>query len=404
MSDACMDDGKLMRGFPPAAADQVTLANWREPPYSRWAFHHVREIVPSACIANDPAGICALPGAGDDTGLLDLQVMDEQGQACRLGKFQEDTYGDGLMVLHDGKAVLEWAAPHCPPQEPHIIFSVSKSLSAILAGVLVEGGEIDPELPVTHYVPEAAGSAYAGSTVRHVLDMTVGIEFSEDYLDKDGAFERYRRSTSWNPVSPGAPEIDLRSFLTTLPRDHREHGTQFHYVSPNSDMLGWIIERATGKRFSDLFSEMIWQPLGADHDGYVTVDRLGAPRSAGGICVTLADLARFGEMIRCNGFANGRQIAPESWIADIRGHGSYEAWQRGDMAYLFPKGRYRSKWYQTGNDTGAICAIGIHGQWIHIDPVRKVTIVATSSQPLPFHDPTVLARIHMFETIARSLG
>jgi CubicO group peptidase (beta-lactamase class C family) len=396
--------GGLMRGFPPPAADQVTLANWREPPFNRWAFHHVREVVPTARIAHDPANAAIWPGTAGHSDVLGLAFGDPGGVEWTIGDLLPDSFSDGLIVLHKRTPVLEWAAPTCEPDAPHIIFSVSKSLTATLAGVLVADGLIDPDKAVTHYIPEAAGSAYGDCTVRHVLDMSVGIDFEDSYLDKGGAFDRYRQATGWNPIPAGVAETDLRSFLVTLPRDSHTHGEMFHYVSPNSDLLGWIIERASGVRFADLFSERIWKPLRAAGDGYVTVDRLGAPRTAGGICVSLRDLARFGEMIRQGGAANARQVVPQDWIDDINQAGSREAWSRGAMADLFPNGRYRSNWYQTGNGRGAICAIGIHGQWIYIDPVSEMTIVRSASQPLPLDDPRDLRWIAAFDAIARAFG
>jgi CubicO group peptidase (beta-lactamase class C family) len=113
-------------------------------------------------------------------------------------------------------------------------------------------------------------------------------------------------------------------------------------------------------------------------------------------------MARVGEMVRLGGTGNGKQIVPENWIADLMRNGSQDAWQRGNMAYMLPDGRYRSKWYQTGNDHGAIFALGIHGQWIYVDPVSEVTVVRTASQPLPLEDEVDLAWIAMFDAIARS--
>ena len=101
--------------------------------------------------------------------------------------------------MKGGKLVGDWFAPHMDFGARHIIFSISKSLTAILAGILEGEGVFDPEAPVTQYIPEAAGSAYGDATVRHVLDMTVSLDFEEAYLDPESAFARYRRATLWNP-------------------------------------------------------------------------------------------------------------------------------------------------------------------------------------------------------------
>jgi len=394
----------IMQGSPPPASAQVTLANWREAPFSRWAFHHVREIVPTARIACDPANVAVLPESGSGEDVLDVAFTDPGGINWSIRNLLPESFTDSFIALRRGAPLLEWQGPHCAPGEPHIIFSVSKSLTACLTGVLVGDGMIDPDLPVTAYVPEATGSAYGDCTVRHVLDMSVGIEFEESYLDTTGAFEQYRRATGWNPAMDEAEAVGLRQFLTTLTRDGHAHGEMFHYVSPNSDMLGWIVERASGRRFSELFSDLIWKPLGAASNCYITLDRFGAPRSAGGMCVTASDLARFAEMMRRGGEANGRQIIPQNWVEDTTHAGSREAWMRGATSYMFPNGRYRSKWYQTGNERGAYCAIGIHGQWIYVDSVAEMVFVRLSSQPLPLDDPCDLRWLAAFDAVARQFA
>ena len=140
--------------------------------------------------------------------------------------------------------------------------------------------------------------------------------------------------------------------------------------------------------------------MGAEADAYVTVDAAGSPRPAGGICVLPRDLARFGEIMRLDG--NG--ILPAWWVEDIRNNGNSDAWQKGEFADLFPKGRYRSKWYQTGLASGAFCAIGIHGQWLWIDPQNEVVIAKVSTQPEPVNDEIDMLLINTFEEIAEAVA
>jgi len=400
MADDLELERNLMRGFPPPPEARVTLANWRLPPFNRWSFHNVRQIVPTAAIYR---GAAATPFGHDPHSIERVTFHGPDGTEWTLGRMLPATRTDGFLVLQRGRVVAETYAGGQRPETPHIVFSVSKSLTGSLAGVLVERDQLDPEAPVTTYVPEAAESAYGDCTVRHVLDMTVAIDFVEDYLDKTGDFARYRRATAWNPEEPGAAPVDLRSFLVTLKRAAGPHGHKFLYVSPNSDMLGWILERASGQPYPELLSDAIWRPMGAEFDAYVTVDRLGAPRSAGGVCTTLRDLARFGELMRRGGAMDGRQVIPGSWVEDILTRGDPEAWKRGAGTDYLPTGRYRSKWYVTGNAHGAFCAIGIHDQWIYVDQEAEVVIVKQSSQPVP-SDPQ-MDRLHLaaFDALARAL-
>jgi hypothetical protein len=398
------DDGtpiaELMRGFPPPPDRQVTLANWRLAPFSRWAFHNVRQILPTAAIqrGSSPAALGRDPHAVERVGF-----HGPDGTEWTVGRMLAATYTDGFLVLQRGRVVAETYAAGQRPGTPHIVFSVSKSVTGSVAGVLAGRGQLDPDAPVISYIPEAAGSAYGDCTVRHVLDMTVGIDFVEDYLDPHGDFARYRVATAWNPVPPDGAALDLRGFLVTLKRDAHPHGQVYHYVSPNSDLLGWILERASGLPYAELISEALWRPMGAEFDAYVTVDRLGAPRSAGGVCVTLRDLARFGELMRLGGGMEGRRVVPKSWVDDILANGDPEAWRRGDGTRFLPKGKYRSQWYVTGNAHGTYCAIGIHGQWVYVDPEAEVVIAKQSSQPMPLDEAADNLTMAGFDALARAL-
>lgn len=391
-----MRSDAVMNAFPAAEAAQVTLANWRVAPFNRWAFHHVREIVPSAVIARDRARHWRLSRSIAAVERIAFDAPDRS--RVSVGEMLRTTYTDGFTVLKNGVIVHESYDAGSDPDTPHIIFSVSKSVTGLIAGALAAEGRLDPDARVTDYIPEAGASAYGEASVRHVLDMTVGIDFTEDYLNND-LFLRYREATAWNP--PGAQPRDLRSFLLTLRPDGKPHGEAFHYVSTNSDLLGWILERASGERYADLAARLLWRPMGAEANAYVTVDRLGAPRAAGGICVTLRDMARLGELVRRRGMAAGRQVVPARWIDDMAEGGDLEAWRKGDMAVLLPGGRYRSKWYATAK--GVLLAIGIHGQWIYVDPAAGVTIAKQSSQPLPVDDATDRLLLAAFDAIARTV-
>ncbi len=379
------------------------LSNWRTAPHSRWAFHHVRELLPTAAIRG--AGPVDDHLSRDPRDLSPIAFAGPAGAGTTLGRFLPESHTDAFLVLQGNRLLYDWYDPGCRPDFPHILFSVSKSITACLAGVLVEDGLLDPDAPAVRHIPEAAGSAYGDCTVRHILDMTVDIAFEESYLEPTGDFARYREATGWNPLSDPSHPPDLKSFLVTLPRAGKPHGEAFHYVSPNSDFLGWLIEAAADRPFAELLSDRIWQPLGARDGVDVTVDRLGAPRTAGGICATARDLVLFGAMMRDGGAARGRQILPRWWVDDIRTGGDRAAWLRGDPVYvdLLPDGRYRSKWYQTGNAAGAFCAIGIHGQWLYIDPAADAVIAKLSAQPQPLDDALDRAHLRAFDAICRAL-
>ena len=378
----------------------VSLGNWRESPNHRWAFHHIREIIPTENIAASGAADALLNANGS---LLNLNNVDADTGNRSLCDFLVDTSTDALVVLHRGKSVLEWYAEHYSPTAPHIVFSVSKSITATLAGAIVAQNLLDPAAPVTHYLPEARDSAYGDCTVQHVLDMTVSVDFDESYLDTHGQFARYRTATGWNPVTAGSENIYLHDFLLTLRRGDVPHGRIFHYISPNSDLLGWILERASQQRIATLLHRYIWQPMGAETDAYLTVDRTGAPRTAGGICAIPRDLARFGELMRRHGARGDQQIVAADWVEDCTQNGNRDAWRRGSFAHLLPDGRYRNQWYQTGYQSNAYFALGIHGQWIYVDPSHEAVIVKLSAQAEPVSDTFDLMTLRAFAAICEAL-
>jgi len=276
------------------ALPTATLENWRQHPFSVWGFSHVDSLIPVAPIPTAPP--VSVLRQGKQLDLVRLAIV-WAGSRRSAEAALEETHTDGFMVLKDGEVVAERLINQTA-QSRHIVFSVSKSITAALAGILVQQGKLDPEALVARYVPEVTGSAYEDATVRHVLDMAVSIRFVEDYLDPTGDVARYRAAMGWNPPGTIASADGINAFVTSLPKGEHPHGRRFHYVSPNTDLLGWIIERAAGENFASLLSRLVWKPMGMAQDACVTIDRHGAPRTAGGICTSLGDLARFGEMMR----------------------------------------------------------------------------------------------------------
>ena len=146
-----------MQGFPPEPRGQVTLANWRTAPFNCWAFQHVRELIPSADIPNDPAAVLELASDPVDVGTLSIEA--DGGSPLSFDEFLDETSTDGLVIISRGRVVLEHYANGMTPETPHILMSVSKSLLGLLAGVLAARGDLEPDRPVTDVLPEVAGTA-----------------------------------------------------------------------------------------------------------------------------------------------------------------------------------------------------------------------------------------------------
>jgi CubicO group peptidase (beta-lactamase class C family) len=205
--------------------------------------------------------------------------------------------------------------------------------------------------------------------------MRAGIVWDEDYLATSGPIIEYRKATGWNPLEPGDTPSDLKAFYQAL-QETAAHGGAVHYVSPNSDLLGWVVERASGRRYAELMSERVWKKAGAERSAYVTVDRLGAPRCAGGMCVTLRDLARVGQWLI--------EARPD-FLKELESAGDARAWSAGDMAQYYPglPMRYRSQWYAVDGEAPLVFGMGIHGQNLFIDRANAIVVAKLSSQSAP---------------------
>ena len=150
--------------------------------------------------------------------------------------------------------------------------------------------------------------------------------------------------------------------------------------------------------------ETIWSKLGTEHDAQISVDYLGSPVANGGFCITLRDLARFGQMVLEGGKYNGKQIVPTDWVKDIRNNGKNSAWKPTKYGPIWPNGFYRNQWYVTKDDHGSFFAIGVNGQHIWINPTNRVVIVKFSSFPISADTTSGMMAIRGMDAVARHLG
>ena len=375
---AIEDEFEKKNGFPRSAA---TLENWRRQPFSRWSFRNAAELVPSARIATDTPQ--TLPPRMRNPGLMasPLRPGSDETIAWFLARSQTDSF----LMSRNGRIVAEWHGTGVERADPHLVFSITKSITALVFAILEEDGLVDPALPVVMLLPETRNSAFGDATLRELLDMRVSMNFEESYMS-DGDYARYRRAMLWNPPVAGQPDEGLFKMLCSLKKGAEPHGGAHAYQSPNSDMLGVVIETASGRRFPDLVSDLIWKPLGTSADAFLTVDRFGAPRTAGGLSCRPHDLLLLGEMMLNEGVGQSGRIVPARFFEDMMENGDSEAWAKGDQADFLPQGRYRSQWYQVGGESRAFLAAGIHGQYLYVDPDSRTVLVKFASQDDPQDD------------------
>ena len=361
-------------------------------PQLRWSVANFRRFMPSTGVWRGDGPVSALPRAlRDDLDDVTFRPLGSS-EAMTWRQSLDANYTDAIIVLHRGQIVYERYFGVMTPHSTHMAMSVTKSLFGTLGAMLVAEGRLDDNALVTKYIPELAGSAWSDATVREVLDMTTGLEYSENYADPDAEVWQHARAGGILPRPPGyAGPRSFYEFLRTV-RKRGPHGEAFAYKTVNTDVLGWLIRRATGQTVGEVLSERIWQRLGAEQDGYLLIDSEGTEFAGGGFNAALRDLARFGEMMRLGGRYNGRQIVPESVVDDIRRGADRAEFAKAGYATL-PGWSYRNMWWVAHDAHGVYSARGIHGQAIYIDPRAGMVIARFGSHPLAANvnlDPTSL--------------
>lgn len=289
----------------------------------------------------------------------------------------------GLLVLKDGKIVLERYALGRKPSDRWTSFSVAKSVTSTLVGAAIQDGKVKSiDDPVTAYIPELKGSAYEGVSVRQMLMMSSGVKWNEDYVDPNSDVAKAGGTAGEPGVNP------MVSYLRKLPRAH-EPGTTFNYNTGETDLVGVLVSKATGETLAQYASEKIWKPYGMERDAVWMTDPGGQERGGTGISMTLRDYARLGLFIAGGGVANGKPIVPPWWVADAT---------RREIDNGTPApGGYGYFWWIRAN--GSYEAVGIFGQSVTTFPKEHLIIVQNAAWPAPTGKELSAARNAMFEGV-----
>jgi CubicO group peptidase (beta-lactamase class C family) len=386
----------IMEGSPPDM--MLPRLDWDRPPWNRWAFQHVREIVPTAEVWRGHGHRRRLETAERD--LDGLPVADSEGRPTTLAGLLDETYADGFIVLKSGTVVYERYFNGMTPRTLHLSQSVAKSITGATFGILAGRGVVEPARLVTDYLPELAETGWRGATLQHVLDMTTGVRFSEEYTDRYSDIGQVDVACGWKPIPPDSDpsfywpphmwELILRLKETTRP-----HGEVFEYRSIETDVLAFVMERATGKRLAELVSEELWRKLGADESACFSIDSAGYAIGDGGFNATLRDYARFGLMM----LDNGGGIVPADWIEATRNgkHGP-------GFNPAFPEGSYRNQFWIEDPRTRSLMSRGIFGQLIYMSWATETVVVKLSTYPDPTNLAYALATMKAIHAIEAALG
>jgi CubicO group peptidase (beta-lactamase class C family) len=394
------DAAHLMQGLPPAGDAVVGVHNWSTHPHLRWGFLHTREIVGTARIERGAGPVLPLAAEPRD---LEGIAFPWAGSQMTVADMLARTFTDGFLVLHRGRIAHEHYGPGMTPTTTHLLQSVSKSIAGTVAGVLVGRGLIDPEAPVATYVHELAGTSFDGATVRHVLDMRTGTAYDETYDDPASDVFLTEVLAGWRPAAGPLAAANVYEQILSL-GNARPHGEVFDYRSILTELLGWIMERASGVRYPELVSETVWARIGAEQDAEITI-RHGVALPDGGVCTTLRDLGRFALMHLRDGRVGDDQVVPRAWVLDTRDgdETSLQAYARAEGVDVHAGELYRNQWWVLHR--GAVyTGLGIHGQMMYVNVPADVVCIKLSTWPAPMDDDLEGCTLAGVAAIADALG
>ncbi|WOH57664.1 serine hydrolase [Bradyrhizobium sp. BWC-3-1] len=383
-----------MRGAPPPADKCITFegGTFLNFPQIRWSLSHRRELAASVNVWRGRGGPSPFDRSDKAANIDALTFDDMSGRTRRFDEALFDTYCDGIVVLHRGRIVYERYFGALEPHLAHACFSVTKSYAGTLTAAFVHEGVLDDGKVIPHYLPELRGTAWDNATLRQVMDMQTGLAYTEIYDDERSGVRAYSRACGGRPRPVGydGPQT-LCDYLRTVKKEGA-HGEEFAYKTVNTDVMAWVMARVTGRSFAQLLQERLWAPLGCEEDAYVLVDAVGMPLVGGGLNASLRDLARFGELMRCEGEWNGKQLIPRSVAHEVR---------KGDDPAKFhyawlPGYSYRNMWWVSHNELDAFEAKGIHGQRLYVAPKAEMVVARFASHPVASsvaNDPITLPQM-----------
>jgi CubicO group peptidase (beta-lactamase class C family) len=341
-------------------------------PVNEWTFTHMNLLMPTEDVRRG-GNVFPLPRRPRP-----LEVTyGFEGRERSLAELHTRTNTTSFVVLHGGEIVHESYPGYFAGGDVRFqMFSMTKSVTSMLIGIALDEGTIkDVTDPVTAYRRELVGSAFDGVTIEHLLDMSSGVgDLVEDYTVRDSLINRFAKATTGGG--------SLHEVVSSAERS-TEAGTQFSYSTIDTQVLGWVLESATGRSLAQYATERLWSRIGAEHDAYYWLTR-GRPRTAiggGSLNVTARDMARLGLLMSRGGELDGQRIVPGEWVARSRGRGvpHLEVGALGPSGY--PHYGYSNKWWTLGGERRPFTAVGIHGQYLYVDPDADVVLVKTSAWP-----------------------
>lgn len=363
---------EVMQGFPPPADKQVNARNAMTMPYIRWTFRHTRERAPTAGLRHSNSPLRLPEGTPLD---LNQVMFKADGESLSVAEYLQRTFTDGFMVLHEGRVVAEGYYDGFSRHDTHIWASMTKSVTGLLAGVLIEQGLLDPRRKLARYVPELEGTPFGEATVQENLDMEVAVTYPEAIPPDLGLFA----AVGVIPRQDGMPD-SIYDFLR-VPSETENPDKVWFYQNGSAEAVAWAIRKVANERWSELVSRHIWSRF-ADDDAYVLVDRLMTEMASGGMNATLSDTARFAETVRRALSVSDPETAFDRAVQRVLSpRDNSDLFATGNFAQSRPGYAYHNFWYHRNDAHGGLECAGRFGQKIYIDPERELVVVKLASTP-----------------------
>lgn len=360
----------------------ITTLDWGVAPNNRWSFQHMQALFPTQRLVRDSSR-APFEYAVAEKDLQDITYTRSNGDTGTIKQMIGASYTDSFLVVKSGAIVTEQYFNNMAPDSHHLMNSVTKSFVGMLAGIAAERGLLDPQASITKYLPDLDNSAWEGATVRHLLDMTAGANYHEDYADPMADFWKESAVVGWRPalVDESSPET-LYDYAKSLEGKDQENGAMFHYRTVTTNILGMILEQVMDKGLGELLTDEIWSKLSPRNDANVIVDKVGALYVGAGMSACTRDLANFGMAMINEGQINGQQVLPAQWIQDtVEGDSSSRQCYLDSEYAALGLAHYRNQVWVKDRDKSVTLALGIHGQIIYMNKSSDVVIVKLSTQP-----------------------
>ena len=299
----------------------------------------------------------------------------------------------GLLVLKDDTILAERYNYDRKDSDRFQSFSMAKTVVGMLVGIAIAEKKIDSIDDLAQkYVPELKGQPYGETSLRHLLTMSSGVEFREDYDGKDDV-----STLGWKTLGKkGRGGADA---VSTFTHRIRPAGTKFYYASGESQVLGLVLRAAVRKPLSEYLQEKIWRPMGAEADATWAIDAGGYETGFMGINATLRDWGRLGVLLANYGARDGKQIIPAAWV---------KAATTAESPHLQigVATRFNGYGYQTWliGDGGKFALLGVRGQAVMVDPVTKVVVVHTAVHNNPRDGAARRPQFELFYNTLKAAG